>query len=93
VERPWRIETAVALPVDSAGTDVAHNIFDVAAADADIAQLMIRELGQFAHRVSITAPSVELLRDHFEGDHLDSFSDAPRRLKVSRRQEEAAQRI
>jgi hypothetical protein len=42
--------------------------------------LMIRELRQLAHRVSITAPSVEFLRDHFEGDHLDSFSDAPRRL-------------
>jgi hypothetical protein len=59
----------------------AHDIFDVAAADADIAQLMIRELRQFAHRVSIPEPSVELLRDHFEGDHLDSFSDALRRLE------------
>jgi len=41
---------------------------------------MIRELRQFAHRVSITAPSVDLLRDHFEGDHLDSFSDGLSRL-------------
>jgi hypothetical protein len=38
---------------------------------------MIRELRQFAHRVSITAPSVEFLRDHFEGDHLDSFLFSP----------------
>jgi hypothetical protein len=42
---------------------------------------MIRELRQFAHRVSIPEPSVELLRDHFEGDHRDSVSDAPRRLE------------
>jgi hypothetical protein len=75
-----RIENAGALRVRSARTRAAHDVFDVAAADADIAQFMIRELRQFAHRVSIPAPSVELLRDHFEGDHLDSFSDAPRRL-------------
>ena len=50
--RPWRIKKAVALRVNSARTRAAHDIFDVAAADADIAQLMIRELRQFAHRVS-----------------------------------------
>ena len=39
----------------------AHDVFDVAATDADIAQLTVRELRQFAHRLSITAPSVQLL--------------------------------
>jgi len=53
-------------------------VFDVAAADPDIAQLMVRELGQFADRFSVPAPSVELLRDHPEGDHIDSFSGAMR---------------
>ena len=75
-----RIENAVALRVRSARTRAAHDVFDVAGADADIAQFMIRELRQFAHRVSIPTSSVELLRDHFEGDHLNSFSDAPRPL-------------
>ena len=75
-----RIEKAVALSVGSTRTRAAYDVFDVAAADADIAQLMIRELRQFAHRVSMPAPSVVLLRDHFEENHLHSFSDAPRRL-------------
>jgi hypothetical protein len=75
-----RLENAGALRVRSARTRATHDVFDVAAADTDIAQFIIRKLRQFAHRVSIPAPSVELLRDHFEGDHLDSFSDAPRRL-------------
>ena len=66
--------------VGLARTRAAHDVFDVAAADADIAQLIVRELRQFAHRLSVPAPSVELLRDHFEGDHIDSFSGAMRLL-------------
>ena len=58
----------------------AHDVLDVASADADVAQLMVRVLRQFAHRRSITAPSVPLLRDHFDGVHIDSSSGGPRRL-------------
>ena len=39
----------------------AHDVFDVAATDADIAELTVRELRQFAHRLSMMAPSVQLL--------------------------------
>ena len=48
VEFARRIENAGALRVRSARTRAAHDVFDVAAADADIAQFMIRELRQFA---------------------------------------------
>ena len=48
-----RIENAGALRVRSARTRAAHDVFDVAAADADIAQFMIREL----------LPSVRLVRN------------------------------
>src|SRR5271166_5755399 len=89
VQCPRRIEKAVASRVGFARTHAAHDIFNVAAADADIAQLMIRELRQFAHRVSIAAPSVELLRDHFEGDHLSTPFLTPRGVsKVRRHQKE-----
>ena len=72
-------------------TPAAHDIFDVAAADADIPQLMIRELRQFAHRVSIPEPSVELiiLRVIIATPFL-----TPRGVsKVSRHQKEAAHPI
>src|SRR5271170_4940950 len=39
----------------------AHDEFDIAAANADITQLAIRELRQFTHRLAISAPSVQLL--------------------------------
>jgi hypothetical protein len=55
------------LNIRLARTRAEHNVFDVASADADIAQLMVRELGQFADRFSVSAPSVDLLRDHPEG--------------------------
>jgi hypothetical protein len=80
VEFARRIENAGALRVRSARTRAAQNVFDIAAADTDIAQLMVRELRQFAHRISVPAPSVELLRNHFEGVHFDSFFGGQCRL-------------
>src|ERR1700722_7165621 len=47
----------------------AHDEFDIAAANADIIQLAIGELRQFTHRVAISAPSCELLRNRLEGGH------------------------
>src|SRR6516164_8713666 len=52
----------------------ARDAFDIAAANADIVQLAVRELGQFTHRLAISAPSGELLRDRLERGHVCSFS-------------------
>ena len=81
---PLEPHTAMGTPspsrVGSARTLTPHDVFDIGAADADIAQLMIGEARQFTHRLSIPEPGADLLRDHPEGDHFDSFSSAPRRL-------------
>src|SRR5271166_1677219 len=66
--------------VGLARTRTPHDVFDIGAADADLAQLTIGELRQFTHHLSILEPSADLLRDRFEGDHFDSFSGAPGRL-------------
>ena len=50
-------------------TGFARDVLDIAAADADIAQLMVRKLGQFAYRRAISTPGVQSLRDRLEGDH------------------------
>src|ERR1700688_346033 len=52
----------------------AHDEFDIAAANADIVQLAIGELGQFTHRLAISAPSCELLRNRLERGHICSIS-------------------
>src|SRR5580700_5699059 len=52
----------------------AHDEFDIAAANADIVQLAIGELRQFTHRVAISAPSCELLRNRLERGHVCSIS-------------------
>ena len=68
-------------PIRPARTRAAHDVFDVRTTDADIAQLIIGELRQFAHRLSVPEPSVDLLRNRFERDHINSLSGAPRRLR------------
>jgi hypothetical protein len=67
-------ERVVALRVDSARTRAAHDIFDVTAADADIAQLMIRELRQ-----------LNFSKIFLRGIISTPCPDAPRRLEVNRR--------
>src|SRR6202042_2853416 len=64
----------------------AHDEFDIAAANADIVQLAIRELRQFTHRLAISAPSCELLRNRLEGGHINSISGrhSPTALQHSR---------
>jgi hypothetical protein len=57
-----------------------HDVFDVAAADADIAQFTVGELGQFAHRLAIPTPSAELRRNRLEGFHIHSFPGGRSRL-------------
>jgi hypothetical protein len=44
-------------------------VLDIAAAYADIAQLMVRKLGQFAYRLAISTPGVQFLRDRLDRDH------------------------
>jgi hypothetical protein len=43
----------------------ARDRLDIPAAHGDVAEIVVRELGQFAHRLSISAPSVQLIRDAF----------------------------
>lgn len=69
-----------ALGARSAPALAPRDVFDIGATDANMAQLMIRELRPFAHRLSFPEPSADLLRDHFERDHFDSFSGSPGRL-------------
>src|SRR6204780_2424818 len=52
----------------------AHDEFDIAAANADIVQLAIGELRKFTHRLAISAPSCELLRNRLERGHRNSVS-------------------
>jgi len=47
----------------------ARDVLDSAAANTDIAQLVVRELRQFAHCLAMSAPSLQLLRNRLEGDH------------------------
>jgi hypothetical protein len=45
----------------------ARNVIDVAAANADVTEIVVRELGQLTHCSTISAPSVQLLRNRFQG--------------------------
>jgi hypothetical protein len=79
--RSWRVLGVLGQPsplgVRSARAQAPHDVFDIGAAAANGAQLKIGELKPFVH---IPEPSADLFRDHFEGDHLESFSDAPGRV-------------
>src|SRR5580704_13993907 len=77
--RQWRRVSALSGLMRSGGgglgrNGAAHDMLDVAAANADVFQLPVGELRQFAHGLAITAPSGELLRDRLEGGHFYSFS-------------------
>jgi hypothetical protein len=81
---PPRIEIAVALSVGSPQTAVVDDVFHVAAANANIQQVAIRKLRQFARCVSLPvrcvstpSPSAVRFRDHSKETHLRSISDAP----------------
>jgi hypothetical protein len=47
----------------------ARDVFDIAAANTDVAEIVVGELGQFAHCRTISAPSGQFFRDRLEGDH------------------------